>query len=121
LQLGSVSQQYLVSFPDYLFVIVGLDAITESGLPKKMNIDISFDVNHFDVSRFRTTGDSSIAAPGPLPITENMLNVMGMGFTEDEARKTLSENEDNVGLAVELLFKHFFKNFLIESDDRHPM
>jgi ubiquitin carboxyl-terminal hydrolase 5/13 len=135
---GATLNVLLRNFPDWLFVAVQLDAATGTGVIRKMNVDVRFDPERFDLSQYRcavaeTVDERKVTelmnfgfaraqcvralqnvgtveaavdwiVEHPMEQSPAVLQVMEMGFSEDEAREALEESQGNVALAIEWLF-----------------
>ena len=96
---GATSRTLLKNFPNYLFVSVVQDAVSETGMLRKMNINVQFDPNNFDISSLRckdvveTVDEQKVA------------ELMNFGFTRAQCIRAL-ENVSTVEQAVDWIIEH---------------
>ncbi|KAK8866422.1 Ubiquitin carboxyl-terminal hydrolase 5 [Tritrichomonas musculus] len=102
---GAVAKTYLKNFPDYLFVSVMLDTITNSGMVKKMNINVEFDPENFDISDYKVKPEDEAAATGPTVDENKVAELLNFGFSRAQAVRAL-ENVNSVEEAVDWIVEH---------------
>ncbi|KAK8894595.1 Ubiquitin carboxyl-terminal hydrolase 5 [Tritrichomonas musculus] len=103
--LGASSKTYFKNFPDYLFVSIALDTITETGMVKKMNVNIDFDPENFDLSEYKVKPEDEAAAAGPKVDEAKVSQLTDLGFSRAQAERAL-ENVKTVEEAVDWIMDH---------------
>ncbi|OHT04733.1 Clan CA, family C19, ubiquitin hydrolase-like cysteine peptidase [Tritrichomonas foetus] len=95
---GAVSRTLFKNFPEYLFVAVALDTVTESGMVRKMNLNVEFDPNRLDLTKYRSDVDESVDE-------KKVAELMNFGFTRAQCVRAL-ENVGSVEEAVDWIVEH---------------
>lgn len=95
---GAVNTTLFTNFPEYLFVAVQHDMVGPTGMLKKANIRVDFDVDNFDLSKYRTEMKSE-----DVKVDENKVaELMNFGFSRSQCVRAL-QNVDNVEAAVQFI------------------
>lgn len=104
-QSGGTLKTYMKNFPDYLFVSVLLDAITETGMVRKMNINVDFDPDNFDINELKVKPEDEAAASATTVDENKVAELLNFGFSRAQAVRAL-ENVNSVEEAVDWIVEH---------------
>lgn len=102
---GSTIRTLLKNFPDYLVIAVMLDTVTNSGMVRKMNINVELDPDTLDLSQYRLKEEEAAAASGAGVDEKKVAELMNFGFTRAQCVRAL-ESVDSVEAAVDWIVDH---------------
>lgn len=94
---SSVSTQFK-NFPEYLFVSVMLDAVSETGMVRKMDIDVELDPDNLDLTPYRSQVEETIDE-------KKVAELLNFGFPRAQCVRAL-QNVGTVEQAVEWIMDH---------------
>ena len=90
---GAETKQLFKNFPDYLFVAVALDSVSPTGMVKKMNYRVEFDIDNFDLTNYRSDIKESVDE-------KKVEELMNFGFSRSQCVRAL-QNVGSVEEAVQ--------------------